>query len=73
MASTMPQSLKDADTISYLSQAEASAIDEVLMGELGFSIDQLMVKPQTHISANSWFCGILVTCIRASEIGIYQL
>lgn len=73
MASTMPQSLKDADTISYLSQAEATAIDEVLMGELGFSIDQLMVKLQTHISAIFWFCGTLVTCVRASEIGIYQL
>lgn len=67
MASTMPQPSKDVDTISYLSQAEATAIDEVLMGELGFSIDQLMVKPQTHISAISCFCGTLVTCIRAFE------
>jgi hypothetical protein len=67
MASTMLQPSKDADTISYLSQAEATAIDEVLMGELGFSIDQLMVKSQTHISAMSCFSGTFVTCIRASE------
>lgn len=39
MASSTPH---NDESISYLSQAEASAIDELLMGELGFSIDQLM-------------------------------
>ncbi|KAH7373350.1 hypothetical protein KP509_17G051300 [Ceratopteris richardii] len=34
--------LHDPDSLSYLSQAEASAIDEELMGSMGFSIDQLM-------------------------------
>lgn len=42
MASSTPH---NDESISYLSQAEASAIDELLMGELGFSIDQLMVSP----------------------------
>jgi len=31
------------ESISYLSQREAAAIDEELMGPLGFSVDQLMV------------------------------
>lgn len=30
--------------ISYLTQREAAEIDEVLMGPLGFSVDQLMVR-----------------------------
>ncbi|BBN00433.1 pyridoxamine 5'-phosphate oxidase [Marchantia polymorpha subsp. ruderalis] len=33
---------KEPDSISYLSQADAAAIDELLMGPLGFSVDQLM-------------------------------
>lgn len=35
----------DPQQVSFLSQADASAVDEVLMGSLGFSIDQLMVRP----------------------------
>lgn len=34
--------MHDPETISYLSQADAAAIDELLMGPLGFSVDQLM-------------------------------
>ncbi|MCO5549116.1 hypothetical protein L7F22_002582 [Adiantum nelumboides] len=34
--------LHDPESLSYLSQSEATAIDEELMGPLGFSIDQLM-------------------------------
>ncbi|ERN02919.1 hypothetical protein AMTR_s00135p00077960 [Amborella trichopoda] len=34
--------LKDPDRISYLSQKDAAEIDEILMGPLGFSVDQLM-------------------------------
>ncbi|XP_057974148.1 pyridoxine/pyridoxamine 5'-phosphate oxidase 1, chloroplastic [Malania oleifera] len=30
------------DSVSYLSQREAAEIDEILMGPLGFSVDQLM-------------------------------
>lgn len=34
----------DPDSISYLNQREAAEIDEILMGPLGFSVDQLMVS-----------------------------
>jgi len=44
MASSTPYNNQDGESISYLSQAEATAVDELLMGELGFSIDQLMVS-----------------------------
>ena len=33
-----------SDSVSYLSQQEAASIDEILMGPLGFSVDQLMVR-----------------------------
>ncbi|THG00925.1 hypothetical protein TEA_001328 [Camellia sinensis var. sinensis] len=36
------QSLNTWDSISYLSQREAAEIDDILMGPLGFSVDQLM-------------------------------
>ncbi|GMP54679.1 hypothetical protein CsSME_00019761 [Camellia sinensis var. sinensis] len=36
------QSLITWDSISYLSQREAAEIDDILMGPLGFSVDQLM-------------------------------
>ncbi|XP_043714141.1 pyridoxine/pyridoxamine 5'-phosphate oxidase 1, chloroplastic-like isoform X2 [Telopea speciosissima] len=36
------ESLNNPDSISYLTQQEAAEIDEVLIGPLGFSIDQLM-------------------------------
>uniref|UniRef100_A0A2N9IEZ8 NAD(P)H-hydrate epimerase n=1 Tax=Fagus sylvatica TaxID=28930 RepID=A0A2N9IEZ8_FAGSY len=39
MADSVVQS---PDSISYLNQREAAEIDEILMGPLGFSIDQLM-------------------------------
>lgn len=42
MASSNPHNHQDGESISYLSQAEATTIDELLMGDLGFSIDQLM-------------------------------
>ncbi|EPS61585.1 hypothetical protein M569_13210, partial [Genlisea aurea] len=32
----------DRESVSYLSQREAAEIDEILMGPLGFSVDQLM-------------------------------
>lgn len=44
MASSTSRNHVDGESISYLSQAEATAVDELLMGELGFSIDQLMVR-----------------------------
>lgn len=34
--------VQNPDSISYLNQREAAEIDEILMGPLGFSIDQLM-------------------------------
>ncbi|XP_065852198.1 pyridoxine/pyridoxamine 5'-phosphate oxidase 1, chloroplastic isoform X2 [Euphorbia lathyris] len=36
------QSIQNPDSISYLTQNEAAEIDEILMGPLGFSVDQLM-------------------------------
>ncbi|WOG98887.1 hypothetical protein DCAR_0418233 [Daucus carota subsp. sativus] len=36
------QSIENSDAISYLSQKEAAEVDEILMGPLGFSVDQLM-------------------------------
>ena len=44
MANPTSHNQVDGESISYLTQAEAAAIDETLMGELGFSIDQLMVR-----------------------------
>lgn len=38
------QSIENSDAISYLSQKEAAEVDEILMGPLGFSVDQLMVS-----------------------------
>ena len=43
VASPVPSPDQSTD-YSYLKQAEAQAIDEELMGPLGFSIDQLMVS-----------------------------
>ncbi|KAK4489063.1 hypothetical protein RD792_004857, partial [Penstemon davidsonii] len=37
-----PRFLQEADSISYLNQRQAAEIDEILMGPLGFSVDQLM-------------------------------
>lgn len=37
------------DSISYLTQREAAEIDEILMGPLGFSVDQLMVHLKPSI------------------------
>ncbi|KDP41449.1 hypothetical protein JCGZ_15856 [Jatropha curcas] len=36
------QSIQNPESISYLRQREAAEIDEMLMGPLGFSVDQLM-------------------------------
>lgn len=34
----------EPESISYITQQEAAEIDELLMGPLGFSVDQLMVN-----------------------------
>lgn len=36
--------VNNPESISYLNQREAAEIDEILMGPLGFSVDQLMVS-----------------------------
>lgn len=36
------QSLQVSESVSYLNQREAAEVDEILMGPLGFSVDQLM-------------------------------
>ncbi|EOY15377.1 Pyridoxin 5'-phosphate oxidase isoform 5 [Theobroma cacao] len=38
----MASSLQNQGSITYLTQREAAEIDEILMGPLGFSVDQLM-------------------------------
>ncbi|KAF5740176.1 hypothetical protein HS088_TW11G00242 [Tripterygium wilfordii] len=42
MADRAVLSIHNPDSISYLNQREAAEIDEILMGPLGFSVDQLM-------------------------------
>ncbi|KAJ8762524.1 hypothetical protein K2173_007963 [Erythroxylum novogranatense] len=36
------QSMHNSESVSYLTQREAAEVDEILMGPLGFSVDQLM-------------------------------
>uniref|UniRef100_A0A2P2L5J6 NAD(P)H-hydrate epimerase n=1 Tax=Rhizophora mucronata TaxID=61149 RepID=A0A2P2L5J6_RHIMU len=36
------QSMQNPESVTYLTQREAAEIDEILMGPLGFSVDQLM-------------------------------
>lgn len=43
MATTVDSIQHDPECLSYLKQQEAAEIDELLMGPLGFSVDQLMV------------------------------
>lgn len=38
------EGMQNPETITYLTQREAAEIDETLMGPLGFSVDQLMVR-----------------------------
>ena len=45
--------IQNPDSISYLTQREAAEIDEILMGPLGFSVDQLMVKLNHSLTHNS--------------------
>ena len=45
--------IQNPDSISYLTQREAAEIDEILMGPLGFSVDQLMVKLNRSLTHNS--------------------
>lgn len=42
-----PNDFQTPEAISYLTQKEAAEIDEILMGPLGFSVDQLMVNCRT--------------------------
>lgn len=51
------QSMQNSDAISYLSQKEAAEIDEILMGPLGFSVDQLMVSV---FGISSYFSSFLI-------------
>lgn len=44
MATKMDIIQQNPEAISYLNQKEAAQIDEILMGPLGFSVDQLMVS-----------------------------
>lgn len=47
----------DSSSVSYLTQREASEIDENLMGPLGFSVDQLMVGGILYTSCASLLMG----------------
>lgn len=44
MATKMDSVQQNPESISYLNQQQAAEIDEMLMGPLGFSVDQLMVS-----------------------------
>ncbi|KAF8406071.1 hypothetical protein HHK36_008151 [Tetracentron sinense] len=46
------QNLQNPDSVSYLSQKEAAEIDEILMGPLGFSVDQLMELAGLSVAAS---------------------
>lgn len=37
--------MESTEEISYVSQQEAIEIDQMFMGPLGFTVDQLMVSP----------------------------
>lgn len=41
--------MESTDDISYVNQQEAIEIDQMLMGPLGFTVDQLMVYPLIFI------------------------
>ena len=41
-----------ADTISYLTASAAAEIDAKLMGEMGYSLDQLMVRQRRTLGAS---------------------
>lgn len=47
--------VQSLEHVSYLSQKEAAEIDEVLMGPLGFSVDQLMVMLSLSLSPSRSF------------------
>ncbi|KAI5683560.1 hypothetical protein M9H77_04788 [Catharanthus roseus] len=51
------QGVQDPESISYLKQNEAAEIDEILMGPLGFSVDQLMVYKPSECSRVLAICG----------------
>ncbi|KAK3023261.1 hypothetical protein RJ639_044427 [Escallonia herrerae] len=51
MASRAGFSTQSSDSISYLLQKEAAEIDEILMGPLGFSVDQLMELAGLSVAA----------------------
>lgn len=56
--------VNDPDSISYLNQREAAEIDEILMGPLGFSVDQLMV-------CFSFFNNCVFLCFRLELLSSY--
>lgn len=60
-ASPVPPSNQSTD-YSYLKQAEAQAIDDELMGPLGFSIDQLMVRYGERTFCYNAHRPVLVSC-----------
>ncbi|XP_043710683.1 pyridoxine/pyridoxamine 5'-phosphate oxidase 1, chloroplastic-like [Telopea speciosissima] len=46
------ETLNDPDSVSYLTQKEAAEIDEILMGPLWFSVDQLMELAGLSVAAS---------------------
>ncbi|GER38539.1 pyridoxine/pyridoxamine 5'-phosphate oxidase [Striga asiatica] len=44
--------VRDPESVSYLNQREAAEIDEILMGPLGFSVDQLMELAGLSVAAS---------------------
>lgn len=63
------------EAISYLSQREAAEVDEILMGPLGFSVDQLMVSVAIvcFISRNSFVeCQYMFRFLLGFKIGLIR-
>ncbi|WCJ35692.1 Pyridoxine/pyridoxamine 5'-phosphate oxidase [Euphorbia peplus] len=69
ISSMAMRTIQNPDSISYLAQNEAAQIDDILMGPLGFSVDQLMELAGLSVAASiaevykpSEYNRILVVC-----------
>jgi len=65
LAAGMASAAAAAAPISYLSAAAAAEIDDKLMGNMGYSLDQLMVSAGVHVSGGRRRAGarVLNVCV----------
>ena len=64
LAAGMASAAAAAAPISYLSAAAAAEIDDKLMGNMGYSLDQLMVSAGVHVSGGRRRAGARVLNVR---------